>query len=86
MTVKQNGFNEEKRFFHSLTVPGYPRIKEWAYAGLMIDLIGATYSIMSIGAPVPNYAFMILPVGLGILSYIWYHKKLKLITLIPSIS
>lgn len=61
----------------AILIPGYPRIKEWAYAGLMIDLIGATYSIMAIGATVPNYAFMILPIGLGILSYIWYHKKIN---------
>ena len=65
----------------AILIPGFPRIKEWAYAGLMIDLIGATYSIMAIGAPVPNYAFMILPIGLGILSYIYYHKKLDTVSL-----
>ncbi len=70
----------------AILIPGYPRIKEWAYAGLMIDLIGATYSIIAIGAPVPNYAFMILPIGLGILSYIYYHKKCRFVSLIPSIS
>lgn len=68
----------------AILIPGFPRIKEWAYAGLMIDLIGATYSIVAIGAPVPNYAFMLLPIGLGILSYVWYHKKLKIVTFIPS--
>jgi hypothetical protein len=69
-----------------ILIPGFLRIKEWAYAGLMIDLIGATYSIIAIGAPVPNYVFMIMPIGLGILSYIYYHKKLKLATLNPLIS
>jgi hypothetical protein len=53
----------------------YPRIKEWAYAGLFFDLIGATYSIMASGASAANWAFMVLPLGLGVLSYIFYHKK-----------
>ncbi len=26
----------------AILVPGFPRIKEWAYAGLCFDLIGAT--------------------------------------------
>ena len=61
----------------AILIPGYPRIKEWAYAGLTFDLIGATYSIISSGQPVPNYAFMVLPLALAILSYTFYHKKLK---------
>src|SRR5215831_17928255 len=28
----------------AILIPGYGRIKEWAYAGLFFDLIGATYS------------------------------------------
>lgn len=59
----------------------YPRIKEWAYAGLFFDLIGATYSIMASGAPASNWAFMAMPIGLGVLSYIFYHKKLNLSSL-----
>ena len=61
----------------AILIPGYTRVKEWAYAGLTFDLIGATYSIISSGQPVPNYAFMILPLALAILSYTFYHKKLK---------
>jgi hypothetical protein len=30
-------------------VPGVPRLKEWAFAGLMIDVIGALYSHLSVG-------------------------------------
>ena len=56
----------------------YPRIKEWAYAGLFFDLIGATYSIMASGAPPANWLFMAMPLGLGVLSYYFYHKKLDL--------
>ncbi|MBP9222195.1 MAG: DoxX family protein, partial [Chitinophagales bacterium] len=29
----------------AIIIPGFPRIKEWAYAGLAYDLIGATYSL-----------------------------------------
>jgi hypothetical protein len=30
-------------------VPGVPRLKEWAFAGLTIDVVGALYSHMSVG-------------------------------------
>jgi hypothetical protein len=62
----------------AILIPGYPRIREWAYAGLFFDLSGATYSIMSSGAPVANWIFMVLPLGLGISSYVFYHRKRKL--------
>ncbi len=62
----------------AILIPGYPKIKEWAYAGLLFDLSGATYSIASSGAPVANWIFMVLPLSLGICSYIFYHKKIKL--------
>ena len=61
----------------AILIPGFPRIKEWAYAGLMIDIIGAFYSIVAVGSPVANWAFMFLPLALGILSYVFYHKKLS---------
>lgn len=57
--------------------PAIPRIKEWAYAGLVFDLIGATYLIASSGQPVSNLIFMALPLLLAAGSYTWYHKKLK---------
>lgn len=59
----------------TILVPGFPRLKEWAYAGLFFDLIGATYSHLAIGAPVSQWAFMVLPFGLGAMSYIFYHKR-----------
>jgi hypothetical protein len=59
----------------AILIPGFPKIKEWAYAGLMFDLIGATYSIIAIGKPVPEWGFMVLPLLLGVLSYVYYRKK-----------
>lgn len=58
----------------ALIVPGFPRIKEWAYAGLFFDLIGAVYSGLAVGGFNPQMLIMLVPFGLGALSYIYYHK------------
>jgi uncharacterized membrane protein YphA (DoxX/SURF4 family) len=60
----------------AILIPGFSRIKEWAYAGLTFDLIGATYSIIAIGKA--DWAFMVLPLVLAVGSYVFYHKKIKL--------
>jgi len=59
-----------------ILIPGYPRIREWAYAGLAFDLIGATYSIVSVDTSPKGWGFMMIPIILGTVSYIYYHKKL----------
>jgi hypothetical protein len=61
----------------AILVPGNPRLKEWAYAGLFFDLIGATYSLIATGLPPSAWAPMALPISLGIGSYAYYHKKIK---------
>jgi hypothetical protein len=61
----------------ALLMPGFPRIKEWAYAGLAFDLLGATYSIIAAGGAPVQYIPMILPLSLGTLSYVFYHKRLR---------
>ncbi|WP_348261190.1 DoxX family protein [Telmatobacter sp. DSM 110680] len=33
----------------TILVPGYPRLKEWAYAGIFFDLTGAAVSCASVG-------------------------------------
>ena len=60
-----------------ILIPGFNQIKEWAYAGLMFDLIGATYSVIANGATFSQWCFMILPLTVGALSYIYHHKKIK---------
>ena len=35
----------------ALTVPGFPRLKEWAYAGVAFDLSGAAVSHLVSGSP-----------------------------------
>lgn len=61
----------------AILIPGFPRIKEWAYAGLVFDLGGAMYSSISVGDPAGSW----LPVIIGFLfiagSYVFYHKRSK---------
>lgn len=61
----------------ALLVPGFPRIREWAYAGFTFDLIAALYSFVALGDPAKTY--MLFPVFFLILavSYIYWHKKLR---------
>ncbi|MFC5138656.1 DoxX family protein [Actinomycetospora rhizophila] len=35
----------------AITVPGHPRLKEWAYAGIVFDLSGAAVSHLVSGSP-----------------------------------
>ena len=65
----------------AILIPGFPRIKEWAYAGLFFDLIGALYSLISAGDPPSQWVFTLIPMILGIASYVFYHKNLKADTL-----
>jgi hypothetical protein len=62
----------------AILTPGFPRLKEWAYAGLIFDLIGATYILIAIGKPIGLYAPMFIFIALGFGSYFFYHKKKKL--------
>jgi hypothetical protein len=61
----------------AILVPGFPRIKEWAYAGLFFDLLGATYSSIAVAGFDPPMLFMILPFTLEALSYLYYHKTIN---------
>ena len=60
-----------------ILIPGWPRLKEWAYAGLVIDLLGATYSIIAVSPAAGPWSFMLLPLALATASYYFYHKKLR---------
>lgn len=60
-----------------ILIPGFPRIKEWSYAGLFFDLVSATYSFYASNMLTLDSWAMIVFFALGILSYVFYHKKLK---------
>ena len=63
----------------AILIPGLKTIKEWAYAGLFFDLISAVYSGIAAARTVdPMMFFMLVWFVPGILSYIFWHKKMKL--------
>lgn len=43
----------------AILVPGYPRLKEWAYAGIFFDLTGAAASVVAVGS-YGAYAFHVI--------------------------
>lgn len=59
----------------AILIPGFPTIKEWAYAGLFFDLAGATFASIAIagvtGLP------MLMFVAFHLLSYFMYKKVQK---------
>jgi hypothetical protein len=56
----------------AILIPGFPKIKEWAYAGLFFDLIGATYSGLAVGGFQPPMLIMVLPISFLFISrYLW---------------
>jgi DoxX-like family len=56
-------------------VPGFRRLKEWAFAGLVFDLIGALYSHLSVGDPPSGW----MPAVVGLIlvggSYLSYRRQ-----------
>ncbi len=58
-----------------ILIPGLKRLKEWAYAGMVIDLTGAMYSTIMIGEPFSAWVFFIVFLAIVLGSYFLYHKK-----------
>ena len=54
--------------------PLFPRLKEWAYTGLMIDVLGAFYSHISVGDPASGWVPPLIAILLILISYILYRK------------
>ena len=56
--------------------PKFPRLKEWAFAGIAFDLISAMYSGISVGDPVAQWA----PITIGLVllgaAYVLHHRRL----------
>lgn len=61
-----------------ILVPAFPRLKEWAYAGLCFDLVGAVYSVLSSGGTVAESWPMFIFVALAAFAYIMHIQKQKL--------
>jgi len=63
----------------AILIPGLNRsLKEWAYAGLFFDLTGAVYSGVAVAGKFDVMMLTLLAwIIPGIVSYIFWHKKLK---------
>lgn len=53
-----------------ILMPGLPRLKEWAYAGMFFDLTGAAVSHASMGSPTWHVFVTLTLAGVVLLS--WY--------------
>ncbi|WLD92617.1 DoxX family protein [Alkalihalobacillus sp. AL-G] len=67
----------------AILIPGFPRLKEWAYAGFVIDLTGAMYSSISVGDPAGGLVIFFIGYILIAGSYVFYHKKRKAVSSNP---
>lgn len=59
----------------AVLVPGFPRIKEWGFAGLTFDVTGALYSHLSIADPPSEWAPAVIALALVGGSYIAYRMR-----------
>ena len=61
----------------AILIPQFNKIKEWAYAGLFFDLIGAIYSNIMVEGWHPSMFAMVPILAIAITSYIYSHKQVK---------
>jgi len=52
----------------AILVPGFPRLKEWAYAGIFFDLTGAAISCAAVGGYGAYGFHVIAPLLIGVLA------------------
>jgi hypothetical protein len=62
----------------TILVPGLPRLKEWAYAGLTFDMLGALYSHLSIGDKASHWTFPVIGLVLVAGSYAYFRSRTSL--------
>ena len=62
----------------TILVPGFARLKEWAYAGIVIDLTGALYSHLSVGDPLSTWIFPVIGLVLSAGSYAFFRRRQSL--------
>ena len=54
----------------ALAVPRFPRLKEWAYAGVLFDLTGAVASLVAAGmVSVGTTAYPVAMIGVAVASW-----------------
>ena len=58
----------------AILIPAFKKIKEWAYAGLFFDLVGATYSNVMTDGVHPSIAMMFILLAVATTSYLYNQK------------
>jgi uncharacterized membrane protein YphA (DoxX/SURF4 family) len=53
----------------TILAPRLPRLKEWAYAGIVIDLLGAIWSHIAMNDPLEKLAPAVVFLGIALASY-----------------
>jgi uncharacterized membrane protein len=61
----------------ALLIPGWPRVKEWAYFGFFLDLFSAIYSMIMVGDPISAWAPVLIGLALLFASYLLHHRRLN---------
>jgi uncharacterized membrane protein YphA (DoxX/SURF4 family) len=62
----------------TVLVPRFPRLKEWAYAGMFFDLSGASASHASVGDPVAKIVTPLIILGIVMASWALRPESRKL--------
>lgn len=60
-----------------ILIPKFPRLKEWAYAGIAFDVIGAIYSIIAMNNPLNHIIFPVIALLFLFGSYYFHHQKMS---------
>ena len=60
-----------------IVLPFFKRLKEWAYAGLFFDLVGATYSGLMVGGFDPQMTIMFVAIATVLVSNWLWNKKME---------
>jgi uncharacterized membrane protein YphA (DoxX/SURF4 family) len=61
----------------AVLTPGFRRLKEWAYAGLVFDVVGAAYSHISVGDPPSAWMAPVIGLLFIVASYAFYRRTLN---------
>jgi DoxX-like protein len=67
-----------------VVLPAFRNLKEWAYAGIVIDLVGALYSHLVVGDPPSAWAMPLVGLLLVGGSYFCYRNESELSGIGPS--
>lgn len=67
----------------TILAPGFPRLKEWAYAGMVFDAIFAAYSRAALHDPNPQIILPLVIGALAITSWAMRPPTRKLSSLFP---